>query len=1170
MRMRTSMVTNRIGAAALLYCGALALLISSTPATVCAQTYQGGIRGAVRDAGGIVTPGADITLTNEATNATRTTQSNQVGEYVFANVLPGTYAVRVTLPGFKTYEQTGVRIGTQQFIVLDVKLEVGNLSEEVTISGRSPLIETATASVSSLIDSKTLELLPTAGRNAFFLSVTTPNVIPSGDPQFVRQQDQTNSSLLSLGGGPRRANNYTLEGVSITDLRNRPTLIPSIEAVEEVKVQVSTYDAEMGRTGGGVFNTVGKSGSNRLHGSAVMQNRPEWGQGKFFFARNLPKPDNYFWLYGGSVGGPIVRDRTFFWATTENYNTKTSRSAVLFLPTERELRGDFSQSGVTIYNPLTTRPDPANPGQFIRDPFQGNVIPPHMINPVAAAVAQYFPRPASGNSLPAVAELKDRANQATVKIDHRVNDKYTITGMYAWYNSEEPESRFYGKELGENPADPAEGLLKRTVHVFTVNNVFLPTASTVYAFRYGFTQFADDDVPNAFDPATLNFSPAFTDLIPFKKFPSINIAGYGSVNFDTFGDRDPQDTTYYSHNFNASVTRSVGSHTLKAGGEYRLIGMELVARGQPSGDFEFTSGFTRGPNPLVGGTTAHALASFLLGYPASGSIVVGAPNDFYIRYYAGYAQDDYRVTSKLTANFGLRYEFEQGLQERDDRITVGFDRERPFPVQVPGLELRGGLMYAGVDGYPTHQSDPSKTKFAPRGGFAYSIDARTVLRGGYGLFYAPNQYAFPNENRLGTRGFTAVTSYFPSNDGGLTPCATCTLTNPFPNGIEQPLGSSLGLQTGAGGTVHFVDQFRKSAYLHQYSVDLQRELTADMSVSIGYLGSRSENLSVGGTNSNNVNINQLDPGFLSLGAALLEQVPNPFFGNSAFGAFSRQPTIARGQLLRPYPQFGDVLAHQVSAGRARYNSMILRFDKRFANHWAANVNYTYSVNKDNLFGEVNYFSNNSNGLARALNNYDLDAEYGPSLLDAPHRLNITASYELPFGTGKRWMNQGGILNALFGGWAITGIGTYQSGFPVVIVQDNNNSGLQFTVQRPNLTGTDPGTSGSAENHYDPSCNCVNNWFNPDAWTAAAPFTLGNAPRTDTRQRTPFKKNWDVAIQKTQDVAGKSVMIRAEIINAFADPNFLGPETRFGRAAFGRITQEGGFPRLVQVLVRLRW
>ena len=237
-------------------------------------------------------------------------------------------------------------------------------------------------------------------------------------------------------------------------------------------------------------------------------------------------------------------------------------------------------------------------------------------------------------------------------------------------------------------------------------------------------------------------------------------------------------------------------------------------------------------------------------------------------------------------NFGLRYEFEQGLQEKDNQITVGFDRDRDFPVQVPGLNLRGGLMYAGEDGYPTHQSDPSATKFAPRVGFAYSLNERTVLRGGYGLFFAPNQYAFPNENRLGTRGFTAITTYFASNDGGLTPCAACTLTNPFPNGIEQPVGSSLGLLTGAGGNLKFVDQFRESAYVHQFSLDLQRELRNDISVSIGYLGSRSENLAVGGTNSNTVNINQLEVRHQSLGHGAARPGAEPVL---------RQPRLRRVQ-----------------------------------------------------------------------------------------------------------------------------------------------------------------------------------------------------------------------------------------------------------------------------------
>ena len=276
------------------------------------------------------------------------------------------------------------------------------MQETITVTGEAPLIDRSNASVGTMIDKATLETLPTVGRNAYLFAVTVPNIIPSGDPLFVRQQDQTNSALLSLAGGPRRGNNYTLEGVSITDLRNRAVIIPNIEAVEEVKVQVSTFDSEMGRTGGGVFNTVGKSGTNSWHGSGLYQNRPSATLGKFFFADKggLEKPDSYYHLYGGSFGGPIMRNRTFFWASTEGYQTLTGRNTVLTLPTERERNGDFSQSGVTIYDPLTYDPVTGN-----RQPFPGNVIPAEpdqssrAQRPRACAAAAHGKNAASGRGV---------------------------------------------------------------------------------------------------------------------------------------------------------------------------------------------------------------------------------------------------------------------------------------------------------------------------------------------------------------------------------------------------------------------------------------------------------------------------------------------------------------------------------------------------------------------------------------------------------------------------------------------------------------------------------------------------------------------------------------------------------------------------------------------------
>jgi len=1141
------------------------LLLVGAVEVAMGQSYQGGLRGAVNEVDGSVIPGAEVTLRNEETNATRTVVTNEAGEYAFANVLPGTYTVTAMANGHKKLESKGVRIGTQEFITLDLALEVGGITETVTVTNQAPLLETSNASVGTVLDRTELNTLPIVNRNPFSVSVTTPNVIYTGSPTETRQQDQASSARLSLGGGPRQTNNYTIDGVAITDLRNRSVIIPSIEALDEVKVQVNTYDAELGRTGGGVFNATAKSGSNDWHGSGLFQTRPNFATARSYFARQagLPKPDAYYYLYGGSIGGPIIKNKTFFWASTENYKAKTSLNSVLFLPTARELSGDFSQTFdsqgrlVVIYDPLTTRPNPA--GGFIRDPFPGNVIPAGRINPVSRALQSLFPKPTSGNSLSAQAILVNEANQAIGKVEHRFSEKYTLTGLYAFYRSQEPQAEFYG---GNSPADPGDSFLRRRVDTIAINNIIAPKNNTVISLRYGWYRFKDNDLPNEFDPAQLGFSSNFISAIPIKKFPVFNISGYGRAGANTFGNLARRLHTYYGQQVNGSVSVLLGRHTFKYGADYRNLGLKLFVAGQSSGSFVFNSGFTQGPNPLVASTNSgNSLASFLLGNPASGDITVATRNNFFINYYGGYVQDDFRVTPNLTLNLGLRYEFEQGLREKNNNFTVGFDRDRPFPIQVPGLNLRGGLQYAGVDGYPTHQSDPSRRKFAPRVGFAWSINSKTVLRGGYGLLWAPHTYANATENSYGTRGFTAVTSYFASNDGGLTPCATCRLDNPFPNGIEQPRGSANGLLTGAGGTVNFIDQFRKSPYVHQYSVDLERQF-GDIVVSIGYVGSRVEQINVGGTESNTVNINQLDPRFFSLGATLNDQVANPFFGNPAFGAFSRNSTIARGQLLRPFPQFGDILANQVSAGRSRYDSLVLKVERRFNDGLGLRANYTYSRLKDNIFGEINFLGNNSNAFARPLNNYDLDAEFGFSALDAPHRFNFVGTYELPFGKGKHWVSEKGFASAVLGGWVITAVGSYQSGYPILVVQNSNNSGLFGSFQRPNIVaGQNPATSGSLQDR-------LRSYLNPLAYSQAAPFTFGNAPRTDPRVRTPSQKTLDAALQKTiRFTESKNLVVRGEVINVLNIPIFRAPATVFGRADFGRITEVGGFPRLLQVTVR---
>ncbi len=1134
----------------------IASLLLSSPAEVLAQSQYASMRGVVRDASAVV-PGVDVVLANEATGIEQATTTNGVGEYLFSNVDPGTFTLRASLSGFKSFESRGLRVGTSDTVAVDILLVVGDIREEIVVTGATPVLERASASLGVTIDRAMLEALPNPGRNPFTLAASAAAVMPTGSPQFVRMQDQNQASMLAVAGGPRRANTYLLDGVPIEDLFSRAVLIPSIEAVEEVRVQAMAYDAQAGRTGGAVFNTVMRSGTNAWRGSTSYLTRPEWGVGTQFFTRKTgqSKPETSYHLWTGAVGGPLVKGRTFFWASTEGYNSLTASNVSLTLPTARERAGDYSQSSTIIYDPRTTRPDPARPGQFIRDPFPGNIIPASRIDPVARSLAASLPVPTVGRSLARTTRLEDLTNQATVKVDHRLSERHALSGLFAWYHSNEPSGELYGGV----PGDPGGLSIPRTTAVLALNATSTFGDWTTLALRYGFVQFGDDGEWPSNDPSSLGFDPAFNREL--RGFPTVGAEGYGLL----FDGGSNLEQTHRVQVVNASWSRLVGRHVLKAGAEYRRFGLR-VDQGRSS-TFSFTPGFTRGPDPN-GAANGDAFASLLLGLPDRGTFSIATPQHFFTNYYAGFVQDDVRVGANLTMNLGLRYELEQGLQEATDAFTVGFDADRPFPAQVPGLDLKGGLMYAGVDGYPTRQGRPANRGFGPRAGATFTMGPRTVMRAGYGLFWALSQIPQTGSAAgFGTRGFTGATTYVASDDGGLSPCAGCALSNPFPNGVEGPQGAALGRLTGVGGDIDFIDQGAGPAHVHRFSVDLQRELPGRLALTLGYVGSRARDLALGGTADATININQLDPQYMALGAALQQPVANPFFGRPEFGALATSPTIARGQLLRPYPQFGQVRAHRISAARSRYDALVVAAERRQHAGWSARVNYTYSVLKDNQSGEGNVFTNAAQA---AIDNRDLEREYGYSVRDAPHRLNVTATVDLPFGEGRRWLSGRGLANALVGGWSISAIGFYQSGFPVALIQ-NPGAGAPFGFgQRPNrVPGVSPVLTDDPKNSFDPTCLCVR-WLNPAAWTAAPAFTFGDAPRADPDARTPGRANWDVGLQKTIGLARARLTLRAEVINVLNDPGFFGPLITFGPATFGQIRRSGNFPRTLQLSARAGW
>jgi trimeric autotransporter adhesin len=1172
-----------------------ALLVVAAAGSVFGQGFQGGLRGSIKDAGGVI-PGVEVTLTNEQTNVKRSTVTNERGEYNFANIDPGNYDVKASLQGYKTADRGGIRVGTQQFLTLDLTMEVGAITENVTVTGQAPLIETGNASQGTVLDSAALQTLPAPGRNAFMIGTTVPTVIPSGDTQFNRQQDQTNASLISLGGGTRRGNNYTLDGVPITDLRNRQSANPTIEALDDVKVQVHTYDAEMGRTGGGVFNTTLKSGTNNYHGSVFYQTRPLWAAKNNYFSdkAGLPKPNNPYYLGGGGFGGPIKKDRTFFWFAAENYTDTQTRNASEVMPTSAERLGDFSGltnaagQRVIVYDPLT------------RLPFPNNQIPSNRINPVSASMLKYLPLPDSnvdngGANYNRTSLIKSTWTQEyTGKVEHKFTDKVSLSGFYLYNRSNEPCANYFGSADQAEPnrfADPLDYILVRRPKILALNNTWVLNDSSVMALRYGMTRFPDNDTLSLpFDPSTLGFSPTFLSQMTVQKFPLVRIRGYDNEG-GTLGAINPTDRNWKSQSANASYSKFLGSHTMKAGADFRKIGLDFFAPGNGAGSFDFDRDITSS-NGAGSALDGSAFASFLLGYPSSlssrqSSITLSTPVNIYTYYYGGYVQDDFRVNSKFTVNYGLRLEHESGMAEQNNNFTVGFDPKATNALSsvtlpadpVAGVGARtvtGGLMYAGVNGNPTTQGNPPKVKWSPRVGAVYSLNTNTVLRGGYGLYWAPYNYPAPSAstNNYGQVGFTNNTTSPQTLVNGVP---TVSLTNPFPNGVVQPQGSSLGTSSGIGTNISYVDQNSSAPRVQQWSVDMQRELPGAQAITVSYVGSRGDNLGLGGSVDTPININQLDPKYMALGTALNASLPNPFFGIANAGPFASQATLTRAQLLRPYPEYGNINARHVLEGKSRYNAAVIEWSKRATHGFGGRVSYTYSVLKDNLVGEDNFYSPISPGLP--LNNYNYIAgsayynpnvDYGYSLLDVPHRVIIAPIVDLPFGKGKKWGSNSSVANAIVGGWTVSAAINLQSGFPLNI-QQTDNTGTFAGVQRPNLVpGVDLATAGSFEDRLASADHPTATWLNPAAFASAGAFTYGNAPRTITELRTPNQYNVDGVFIKNLTFGTKTAQLKIEMLNLFNRPNVraLSGRNNQSNSNFGQTGVQAGFTRITQVMFRV--
>ena len=763
----------------------------------------------------------------------------------------------------------------------------------------------------------------------------------------------------------------------------------------------------------------------------------------------------------------------------------------------------------------------------------------------------------------------------TTKVDHHFNSAVALSGFFLRQETHEASTNF-------NPVNDFVGAsyqLDRVIKTFVVNNTYIMNSSTVLTVRGGYNKFDDNynlndrnGNPLSFNVSTLGWPTSLTSqMSDTQRFPTMTITGYKGSGWT-----NRQANGYYQYGANGTLSKLTGAHNVKMGGDYRVIGAQSLNYGASTGSFTFSGGFS-----------GNALADLLLGYPQASSTGVPLNDqlDGFVRYYSGYAQDDWRVNGRLTVNYGIRLEHETGMMEKNNQQTVNFDQTAINPLNsqvklidpVTGAQrqILGGLIFAGQNGATTVQGNQPAIKPAPRAGMVFSFNEKTVLRGGWGLYFSPWNYPAAGTTGWGQIGYSATT-LVPQSTSSVP---TVSMSNPFPNGLVQPSGNANGLLTGVGGDVYFVDPNKGAPRVQQYSFDLQRELGGGVTVSAGYTGLTGSNLSWGGSGNALININQLDPKYQTLVADTTKSAPNPFFGVAAAGPYATQANLSIGQLLRPFPEFANVYMQQSTGAHSQYNAGIFQVRKRITGLWGGSFSYTLSRLNDNQFGESNYYSNapglqNNYTVIPGSPYYNPDQEYGRSLLDSPHKIVLAPTVLLPFGEGHK-LASSGIANVLLGGWSVTPVVTLQSGFPIGISQNQpTQSFLYGNGIRPNIVPgqdflvpgdiTDRITANTSDNLY----------LNKAAFSIAPNNTFGNAPRVLPGVMSPWRNNVDLGVGKNvRTGAGTSASIRLEVLNMFNIVQWAGLGTAgssFGNSAFGQITTQANNMRMVQFTLRFQF
>ncbi len=1128
-----------------------------------AQTAKGSISGTVVDSAGASVNHAAVTALALETGYVQTTTTNASGVYIFPLLALGKYELKISAPGFESVTQTGIQLSTGATVTLNFSMHVGAQQTTVAVKASAvQLLDAETPTLHDTLDNVQVQELPVQTRDIMSLVRVLPGVVPTQPSTAIGADGNRDyfDNGFAINGSRTSSNELLINGVpdTIGDF-NGIALEPPMTAVNEFQVVTGAVSAEYGRTSGGVVSMTTLSGTNVYHGSlyGYFQNSVLNANGWQNNHNHVKRASAGRGQFGATFGGPVYiphlyngRNKTFFFFNYEGMRERSPYDpGLMTVPTAAERTGDFSALPFTIYDPTTTQCADPSCTSYTRTAFSGNKIPDTRIDPVAAAATKYYPLPnVSG------ANYIDNyifggvnpihINTYDVRIDENVSSKHNLFAQYAAskHVNTTPDYLGTGASSGRTIYD--------TFHYFVFGDDYSILPTLVNDFRLGYVRAHPNQVPISygFDPGKLGFPGYLSQFATVLQFPNIGVGdnhlGMAQLGGEGYNNQ-PRDTI----SLNEGVIYLHGNHEIHLGTGLRLYRFMPFQTISPTGNFSFSGVYTQA-NPLKSDTTSGiGMATFLLGAMSPGSYdEYITPLTIFHRYFAFYGQDTWKVTSKLTVDYGLRWERESGTEEARNRITY-FDPSAASPLngQVPGMNLQGTLEFAGGTNPRTIWDTPF-TGFGPRIGVAYAINSQTVVRAGFSIFYLPLSLEANT-----AQGFNEQDDI--DQPSPITP--SVFLQNPFPGGLAKPTGRAAGTSVDLGQPIYA--QLRNISYPNNqmWNVSVQRAIGQTLMVEADYVGSRGRHLPLNG-----LSLSQVPDSYLSLGSALAKQVANPFHGVIHSGPLSA-PNITQGALYTKYPQYNGVISNRPNLGDSWYESMQLQVVKRYSRGLSLQASYTWSKTLD--IGGV------GNGAAftdpTAIQDvYNLKAEKALSDQDVPNALLASGVYDLPVGRGRGFgANLSGWENAILGGWQAAGTWIWQGGRPFTLAAPNNNIGFFNPTERPNLVpGVDPNLGLSAAHKR---VRQGLSWFNTAAFSVPAPYTYGNMGRKNGGLRDDSYKDVDFSIHKSFLLTQRATMqFRAEAFNALEQTVFSNPNTSVASSLFGIVLTQANTPRVYQFAI----